>query len=612
MMGRGRSMVRGGSGRRIVLVLAAALVVSAGCVAGPLAAGKGRSAGGERAHLRQVVAGMSLREKVGQLFVTYVYGSGARTKDPQAVRQNRKLYGVDNGAQLVRRYHLGGIIYFNWSGNENSPRQIARLSNGLQRAAVGSGMRVPLVIGTDQEQGLVRRVGPPATQFPGNMALGATRSARDARVAAAITGEELRAIGINQDYAPVVDVNTNPLNQADGVRSFGDRPVLVSRMTRAQVAGYQREGGVAATAKHFPGLGDTTINTDNGVAVTHESRGQIFRTDLPPFRAAVGSGIDSIMAAHIIAPALDASRRPASLSRPIVTGILREKLGYNGVVVTDALSAGALAGYDQSRIPVMAIKAGDDQLLMPTNLKGAINSVASAVKSGKISERRIDRSVLRILLLKYKLGLFGNPYVNVSRVSERVGTPQHLREAARIANQSITLVKNRGHLLPLAKGNGRHVLVVGWSDPATGSLATLSRQVRERGLRTTTLPTGYEPTQTQIDEAKSAAKASDLVIAATNNAEFYPQQQKLIRALLGTGRPVVVVALGNPYDIAYFRQAPVYVAAYGYRAVSERALARVLFGEVAPSGRLPVTIRSASKPHRVLYPFGWRLRYAGR
>lgn len=602
-----------GVGRRLVYIFAAALVVACGCLAGPLvASGKDWSAGGERAHLRQVVSGMSLREKVGQLFVTYVYGSSSRTEDPQAVRQNRKLYGVDNGAQLVRRYHLGGIIYFNWTDNENNPRQIARLSNGLQRAAVGSGARVPLLIGTDQEQGLVRRVGPPATQFPGNMALGATRSVRDARVAAAITGEELRAMGINQDYAPVVDVNTNPLNQADGVRSFGDRPALVSRMTRAQVAGYQENGRVAATAKHFPGLGDTTINTDNGVAVTHQSRRRIFRTDLPPFRAAVSSGIDSIMAAHIIAPALDASRLPASLSRPIVTGILREKLGYDGVVVTDALSAGALAGYDQSRIPIMAIKAGDDQLLMPTNLKEAIDSVVSAVKRGKISEQRIDRSVLRILLLKYKLGLFKDPYVNVNRVSEKVGTPQHLREAARIANRTITLVKNENNLLPLAKNSGERTFVVGWSDPATGSLSTLSHQVRERGLKTTTLATGYEPTDAQIQKARAEARKSDIVIVATNNAEFYPQQQELLKALLGTGRPVVVAALGNPYDIAYFRRAPVYVAAYGYRAVSESALVRVLFGEIDPSGRLPVTIGSASKPHRVLYPFGWGLHYTGR
>jgi beta-N-acetylhexosaminidase len=301
--------------------------------------------------VRATLAKMTLPEKVGQLFVDYVYGDTASTTNPADIAQNQAAYGVDTPAEVVAKYHLGGVIYFTWSDNLNSPTQIAGLSDGLQRAALGQDPPAPLLISTDQEGGNVVRLSDPVAVSPGNMAIGATFSATTSFQTAAATAAQLRALGINTDDAPVIDVNTNPANAADGPRAFGDNTPAAAALGVAAIAGYQSHG-VSATAKHFPGLGSTTVNTDNGVAVTDETRAQIFARDIPPFQAAIAAGTDEIMAAHIVAPALDPSNTPASLSQPIVTGVLRDKLHYNGVVITDALSAAALGDVPAPHRPV--------------------------------------------------------------------------------------------------------------------------------------------------------------------------------------------------------------------------------------------------------------------
>jgi beta-N-acetylhexosaminidase len=577
-------------------------------VAASLAVGGPASAATPDNHLdqriRAVMAGMTLPEKVGQMFVSYVYGDTATTQAPADVAANRALYGpdVDNGAALLARYHLGGIIYFTWTGNLANPQQIAALSNGLQQAATAN-HGVPVQISTDQEGGVVNRIGAPAAVSPGNMAIGATFDPATAYRTASVSGAELRAMGINLDDAPVVDVNTNPRNSADGPRAFGDRTSVVSAFAAAAVAGYQHSG-VAAQAKHFPGLGDTTVNTDNGVAVTDETREQIMRTDVPPFRAAIAAGTRSIMAAHIIAPALDPSRRPASLSRPIVTGLLRDTLRYDGVVVTDALDAAALADIPRDQVILEAIDAGIDELLMPPDLPGAVRTVLDAVAAGTISPARIDRSVYRILRMKAQLGLFDDPYTTPDRVSSTVGTPAHLDTMASAARRSITLLRNNDGVLPLAAA--QRVLVTGWGVSTTRNLANA---LAAGGLVTQRLWTG-SPTPEVIAQAVAAARANDVTVVTTSNAWGDTTQQNLVNALLATGKPVVVASVGGPYDIAYFPSAPTYLAAYGYQPVSTTALAGVLLG-ANPTGRLPVTVRTATGD-RVLFRFGSGLRYGSQ
>ena len=578
------------------VAVVSAVVASAAALAVPASAGPAPA--GIAAEVRAVMAKMTLTEKVEQMFVSYVYGTSATTEDPTDVANNHALYGdsVANGADLLARYHLGGIIYFTWANGLTDPQQIGALSNGLQHVAMSGDNPVPVQISTDQEGGTVTRIGAPAAVSPGNMAVGATFRPADALTQATVSGTELRAMGVNVDDAPVVDVNTDPRNSADGPRSFGDRPAAVSAMAAAAVAGYQR-AGVAAQAKHFPGLGDTTVNTDDGVAVTNETRARIMATDIPPFRAAIAAGVRSIMAAHIVAPALDPSGLPASLSKPIVTGLLRNTLHYNGVVITDSLSAGALAGIPENQVILDAINAGDDELLMPAHVPADIQTVVDAVRDGTISPARIDQSVTRILTMKAELGLFADPYTTPERITASVGTPDHLAAMAGIARRSITLLRNADHALPIAAGS--HVLVTGWG---VGTTRTLADDLTATGRTVRRLWTG-SPDQAAIDAAVAAARANDVTVVTTGNAWADPTQQRLVAALLATGEPVVVASVEGPYDVSYFPTAPDYLAAYDFQPPSLRALTDALVGTAEPTGHLPVTIRTADGTS-VLFRYG--------
>ncbi|SCG40520.1 beta-N-acetylhexosaminidase [Micromonospora halophytica] len=598
----------------VVLVTSCGLVLSAGGSAGvgavPEAVAYRADGGPAPDHpvdrrIRAVMAEMTLAEKVGQMFVLQVNGDTATTTNPTDVAANQALYGSDvrNGAELLAKYHPGGIIYFNATNNLNNPQQVALLSNGLQRAALAD-HGVPVQISTDQEGGFVTRIPPPSAIAPGNMAIGATFDRDVSFSTAAATGRQLRAMGINMDHAPVVDVNTNPRNTADGTRAFSDRTATVSAFGAAAVLGYQG-GGVAATAKHFPGLGDAEANPDTGIAIVDETREEILRTHIPPFRAAIAAGVKSIMPTAVIVPALDPSGTPAILSRPIVTGLLRDTLRYDGVVVTDALRADALAGIPQDEVILAAIRAGNDELLLPADPPAAIATVIDAVRTGTVSRHRIDQSVYRILRMKAELGLFDDPFTTSEAVDSTVGTPADQQIMADAARRSITLLRNQAGVLPLPANSRRHVLVTGWGASAVPSLAT---QLSAKGLVATPMWTG-SPDQQTIRQVVAAATASDVTVVLTNNAWGDVNQQNLVKALLATDTPVVTVAVGGPYDIAYLPSAPTFLAAYGYRDVSLAAVADTLVG-AEPTGRLPVTVRTPDGT-RVLYPYGSGIGYQG-
>ncbi|GAA2434612.1 glycoside hydrolase family 3 protein [Streptomyces lavendulocolor] len=595
--------------RRTLLTVTAAAAAAA--VTG--AATPAGAASDER-RLERLISRMSLEEKVGQLFVMRVYGHSATDPDQADVDANLKEIGVRTAAELIARYHVGGIIYFSWAHNTRDPHQIADLSNGIQRAALDRAVPVPLLISIDQEHGIVARIGEPATLMPGAMALGAGGSRSDARRAAHLAGTELAAMGIRQNYAPVADVNVNPANPVIGVRSFGADPRAVAGMVAAQVSGYQR-AGVAATSKHFPGHGDTSVDSHYGLPTITHTREQWRTLDAPPFRAAIAAGIDSIMTAHIVVPALDPAEDPATLSRPILTGILREQLGYDGVVVTDSLGMeGVRTKYGDDRVPVLALKAGCDQLLNPPKLAVAWNAVLAAVRSGEISEARIDESILRILRLKAKLGLFHEPYVTHDAVDRTVGTRPHLATADRIAERTTTLLLNEGGLLPLDSARRPNLLVVG-ADAASPSgttgppTATLAGALAELGFTTTVLPTGTAPTTAKIDEAVAAAAGKDAVVVGTYNVTATSSQRTLVSRLAATGVPVVTVAIRNPYDIARLTGQRATLATYSWTDVELRAAARVIAGRARPEGRLPVPVQRADDPTQVLHPVGYGLTY---
>ncbi|WP_405912295.1 glycoside hydrolase family 3 protein [Streptomyces sp. NBC_00963] len=569
---------------------------------------------GHDRQLKQLIGRMSIEEKVGQLFVMRVYGHSATAPDQADIDANLKEIGVRTAAELIAKYHVGGIIYFSWAHNTRDPHQIAALSNGIQRAGLAQHTPVPLLIATDQEHGIVCRVGYPAALFPGAMALGAGRSRDDVRTVGRISGAELRAIGIRQDYSTDADVNVNPANPVIGVRSFGSEPAAVARLVTAEVQGYQ-SSQVAATAKHFPGHGDTAVDSHTGIPVITHTRAQWESIDAPPFKAAVAAGIDAIMTAHIQFPALDPSNDPATLSQPILTGILRQELGYDGVVVTDSLGMqGVRDKYGDDRVPVLALKAGVDQLLNPPDLDTAWHAVLNAVKSGELTEERLDESILRILRLKDRRALFSSPYVAEVRIDKTVGIPSHLATADRIAERTTTLLVNQDRLLPLSRRSARSLLIVG-PDPASPSGTTgppttvLGKELTGLGFTTTVLPTGSAPTAALIADAVAAAAGKSAVIVGTYDVAAGDAQSKLVAALVATKVPVVQIAIRNPYDIAQLSGVRAALATYSWTDVELRAAARVIAGRVSPRGVLPVPVQRADDPTKVLYPVGHGLTY---
>ncbi|ANW20105.1 glycoside hydrolase family 3 protein [Streptomyces clavuligerus] len=607
--------------RRTLLAAATATAFAAGVTSSSTAAGHTgatgphESAAARDRRLRRMISAMSLEQKVGQVFCTWVAGRDADEPGAEAAEVNQRLLGVRSGAEAVARWHLGGVIYFLWSGNLVEPHQIADLSNGLQRAAVDS-CGVPLLISVDQEHGAIVRIGPPVTQLPGAMALGAGGSVRDARDAGRIAGAELAALGIRQNYAPVADVNVNPANPVINVRSFGADPRAASRMVTAQIHGYE-DAGVAACAKHFPGHGDTTVDSHYGLPVINHTRQEWSTLDAPPFRAAIAAGVDAIMTAHLQVPALDPSGDPATLSRPIIDGVLRKELGYDGVIVTDALNMrGVLTKYGEERVPVLALKAGVDQLLYPNNLPLAWNAVLKAVREGEITEARLEESILRLLRLKDRLGLLRRPYVTHAGVDRTVGVRRHLAAADRIAENTTTLLVNRDGLLPLSRRRQRRLLVTGADQPfptdrTRSSVPALGAALGGLGFTVTALPTGLSPAPERIAEAVAAARGQDAVVVLTYDVATAAAggQRTLVERLADSGVPVIQLAVRNPYDIARLNGVDAALALYGWTDVELRAAARTIAGRNEPGGALPVPVPRADNPTRVLFPVGHGLSY---
>lgn len=552
---------------------------------------------GARGWIMAKIKKMTLEEKVGQLFMVQVYGRTPTDPDYEAVNLQEHR-GGKNFAEVIQKYHIGGVIYFNWNANIGTPVdpvQVNALSNGIQHIAMDARVPIPLFIATDQEGGIVARVQEPGTVFPGNMALGATRSVDAAAKTANIMGKELKSLGINMDLAPDMDVNVNPENPVIGVRSFSEDPDLVSKMGVAQVNAYQKEN-VIATAKHFPGHGDTNVDSHYGLPIIHHDLKTLNAIDLKPFKAAIRAGIDAIMTAHIVVPALDDSGLPATLSEPILTGLLRHKLGFEGLIITDSLGMSGANVLPPDRIPVEAFKAGADILLNPPDVDLAYHAVLNAVKSGEISKQRLDASVYRILYAKWKRGLFKHPYTDPNAVN-LIGLPENLATADDTTNKSLTLVKNDHHLLPFQRGE--RIFVTG---PSAAKPDVLSNLLNAKGLTTSAYPTATSPTASEIAQAAERARSADAVLVTTYTANTNSAQQRLVQALLATGKPVAVASMRNPYDIAAFPAVDANILTYGNLDVSVRALARALAGEVNPSGKLPVTIPGQ-------YSFGHGLSY---
>jgi beta-N-acetylhexosaminidase len=555
----------------------------------------------------EFLAQLTLEEKIGQLLMQYVYGCAADAPDPR----NTQRYGVATPAEVVAKYRLGGVIYFNWANNIGRPGQIAEFSSGLQAgvpalADPGDDMpaRIPLLIGTDAETGQANQIGPPATQFPGAMALAATQDPANTRTAYAITGTELRAMGINACFAPVADTNLNPANPVIGVRSFSSDPAVVCDHVTAAVDGLQSDAGISAASKHFPGHGDTTTDSHSGLPVITHVPLDWELLDAPPFRAAIAAGCDMIMTGHLSFPALDPTGAPATLSEQMLSGLLREKLGYDGVIITDSLRMrGIRQGCDDGEVAVRALSAGADLLLEPAEPDTAVEAIRAATESGRLALSQIDASVRRILTMKSDRVVFDTPSAGSAAVVDTVGSIDHHTWADRIAAATITVLTDDENLVPLWR---RPTAVVGSNGDVVNALA---KELADAGIQTRTET--ISPGQAGRYRASRAAQETGQTIVVLDDACRDPAgsdgQAGLLRAVQSATRRVMVIAVTSPYDAELASGPGSWLLTYSKAPIAIRALAHVLLGQQSATGRLPVSIRGGTSDQRQ-FDYGAGLR----
>lgn len=516
--------------------------------------------------------------------------------------------------QLVKDYHLGGVILFR--ENVVTTEQTATLVSEYQEAAEKFGLLMTI----DQEGGIVTRL-QSGTDMPGNMALGATRSEEISRKAGKAIGEELASLGINMNFAPVMDVNNNPDNPVIGVRSFGEDPELVAKMGVAYTEGLQ-SAGVAATAKHFPGHGDTAVDSHLGLPEVPHDKERLKEVELYPFQKGMEAGIDAIMTAHVTFPKIDDTKAisqktgeeiaiPATLSYKVLTELMREEMGYEGVITTDAMNMKAIADhFGPVDAAIRAVKAGTDIVLMPVGLEEVAGGLLNAVNSGEISEERIEASVERILTLKIKRGIIKEETPQpieekIANALEVVGSEEHKQVEKEAAERSITLVKNKGTALPLNVERDAKIVVVG-----NTYITSLVDAVSKHHENTAVIQTStYNLTEAQLQQIKgaSAVIVGSYTFNVSGRSPDSAQMQMINSVIAAADAPVIAVGIRNPYDIMAYPEVDAYLAQYGFRTASFEATAASIFGKNNPSGKLPITIPGVEGS--VLYEFGDGLSY---
>lgn len=520
---------------------------------------------------------MTVEQKVGQVMMGFFVG-------PTLSEEQEKR---------IRELHLGGVILYGSSGNIENNAQVVALIESIQRTARAAG-GVPLFVSIDQEGGLVARLTEGVTLFPGNMALGATGSEILSAESAAVTARELRALGITMNFAPVVDVNSNPANPVIGIRSFGSSQEEVARLGTAQIEPY-RESRVVCVAKHFPGHGDTSVDSHIGLPVINHDRARLEAVELFPFRAMVGGGVPAVMTAHVVVPALDPSGLPATLSAPILS-LLRNEIGFSGLIVTDSMGMGAIVkGWGIEEAAVLSFLAGADILLFgadtghePAEQDGIYRALLGAVRSGRIPMARLDDSVRRILAAKQRYGLLDNPFP-VSRWQDSIASPEHLEVARQVSVTGITLVRNGKGLLPLSDTSPIPVV---WPTELSRYLQPLLDALPN--LVPCLVP--LQPTADDITQAAEVVRGAPVALAASYNLDRNAGWLSLLKTINGDN--LVVVAVRSPYDLMQIPEADSYLATYSDRPVALKALAELLTGRIMPRGRLPVELPG-------LYERGW-------
>lgn len=572
-----------------------------------------------RRWVEQTLKRLSLEEKVGQM-LNVRYFTDFQNFDSDGYRQFR---------DTLRKYHIGSVVLtVHVDGPmllKNPPLEVAAIANQLQRDS-----DLPLLIAADFERGLASRISS-VPSFPDAMAFGATGNPAYARQFGAITAEESRAIGIQWNLFPVADVNSNPENPIINTRSFGEDPAEVGDLVAAFIQG-SREHGMLTTVKHFPGHGDTGTDSHLGVARVEGNLSHIQTVELPPFRKAIDAGVDSVMVAHLAVPALDADpNKVATISSSIIDGVLKTQLGFRGVVVTDALEMRGLTslyppqrGSATAKAAVDAVKAGNDVILWPTDLDGAFHGIIAAVQRGEISESRIDESVRKILEMKTSVGLNQARLVNLEQVPYLVSKPEDMQFAQQVADEAVTLVRNNGQVLPLAKLQppptesetfrppvqpGTQVVAIILTDTIRGESGHgFENALKLRRADATVFYVDNSVAGVLAPEIIQAVKAAAKVVVAAYVVPVAAKQvvvngklvnsvgleqatgSLLAQVLENFSAKTIVIAMGNPYVAQDFPAIQTYICTFSNASSSELSAVKVLFGELQPRGKLPVTL----------------------
>jgi beta-N-acetylhexosaminidase len=542
--------------------------------------------------VEQTLKKMTLREKLGQMLMVYYFGVFNSTESPE---YKEMLHQVDEN-------HVGGLIL----GTIRGPLGIERsqvypsavIVNEFQRRA-----KVPLLVGADFESGTGQRLDE-GTNFPAAMAVGATGDPRLAYEEGKIVARESRAAGVHWIFAPDADVNNNPDNPIINIRSFGEDPATVAEYVSNFVRGVE-ENGAMATAKHFPGHGDVSVDSHLTLAVVPGDRNELESVELVPFRAAAAAGVDSIMPGHLSVPAFEPDPDvPATLSKNILTGVLRDDMKYRGLIVTDAMDMGGVTSlYPPDEAAVRSIEAGADVLLMPPVPDAAMKGLLDGVRSRRISVKRIDDSVRRILAAKARLGLDKNRYVDVPRINERFALPEYEHAAQEIADRGVTLLRNSQNLAPIDSTKPLRVLLVSLSadpDPYPGE--TIEPEIRWRvdslkALRADTQYFGVSQLKLPPPDTYDTAIAALFVRVADRkgNVGFPDDERDFVNQLIAAGKPTAVIGFGSPYLIERFPNAQTWIAEFSTNDVAQKAAARALFGQVPFVGKIPVTVPGTVK-----------------
>lgn len=546
-------------------------------LAATLTADSGVSVSSSSAWVDETLHRMTLREKAAQMVMPWLPGGRPRRNSAEWRRAR----------ELVLEEKVGGFIV-----GKGPARETAGWLNDLQKLS-----DVPLLVSADLEWGPGTRL-EGATLLPVNMAIAAAGDPILAYEAGRLTAIEARAAGIHLAFAPVADVNINADNPVINTRAYGADPVLVAERVTSFIRGAQ-EGGLLTAAKHFPGHGDTEIDSHLALPVIHASRKRLERVELVPFRAAIGADVAAIMTAHLAVPALepDGAERPATLSRPIVTGLLREELGFDGLIVTDGLMMdGIRAGRTVGEVAVEAVKAGADILLMPPSTREAIDALVAAVEAGEIDEDRLDASVRRILDAKARVGLERRRTVDLRALPRVLGTSEHERWAQDVAERSLTLVRDDAGGIPL-RLSGKRVLSITYTDSRRGTGGErFDEELKKAGARVTSLRLWRQSSAEQIERVRRAAANADVVIFSSY-ARALPW-----KGTLGLPRPIgelanrlaangaIVISFGDPYLVRQLWASETYLLAWSEAEVAQRAAARALIGETRIAGRLPIPL----------------------